>query len=185
MLRNKTCNDKKEDTSKLTSKISAPPEPKPVEKSAHKEDGYSSSSLSCDKVSNSARSASKSSQQSCSSSSCYSSSSRSGSSRSSSYDSRSRSSTTLKDELLNGPSHNSNISHQLQQLSAPGVVHPTLEHPQNYEESIRKLENTENALKEKELLKKYSLEKGAIIDVKLFVGQVPKQWSDENVLTYF
>jgi hypothetical protein len=49
-------------------------------------------------------------------------------------------------------------------------VHPSLEHPHNYEESIRKLENTERALKEKDLLKKYSLERGAIIDVRLFVG---------------
>jgi len=45
-----------------------------------------------------------------------------------------------------------------------------LEHPHNYEESIRKLEHTEAALKEKELLKKFSLEKGANIDVRLFVG---------------
>jgi hypothetical protein len=64
-------------------------------------------------------------------------------------------------------------------------VHPNLEHPQNYEESIRKLEHTEAAIKEKEILKKYSLEKGAIIDVRLFVGQVPKAWTDTDVNEYF
>jgi CUG-BP- and ETR3-like factor len=60
-----------------------------------------------------------------------------------------------------------------------------LEHPHNYEESIRKLEHTEGALKEKELLKKFSLEKGANIDVRLFVGQVPKDWNDEKINEYF
>jgi hypothetical protein len=39
----------------------------------------------------------------------------------------------------------------------------------NYEESIRKLENTDDALKQKALLRKCSL-KGAKIDVRLFVG---------------
>lgn len=54
----------------------------------------------------------------------------------------------------------------------------------NYEESIRKLENTEDAMKQKALLRKCSL-KGAMIDVRLFVGQVPRSWKDENVLKYF
>jgi RNA recognition motif-containing protein len=54
----------------------------------------------------------------------------------------------------------------------------------NYEESIRKLENTDDALKQKALLRKCSL-KGAKIDVRLFVGQVPRSWRDENVLKYF
>lgn len=34
-------------------------------------------------------------------------------------------------------------------------------------------------------MKKYSLEKGAIIDVRLFVGQVPKAWTDDDVTEYF
>jgi RNA recognition motif-containing protein len=37
------------------------------------------------------------------------------------------------------------------------LVHPALEHPHNYEESIRKLEHTQPALTQKNLLKKYSL----------------------------
>ncbi len=44
---------------------------------------------------------------------------------------------------------------------------------------------TEAANQEKDLLKKYSLEKGAAIDVRLFVGQVPKGWTDEEVQSYF
>lgn len=79
----------------------------------------------------------------------------------------------MTEEILNAHNQNSNAS-AANALSAPGVVHPSLEHPQNYEESIRKLENTDRATKEKELLKKFSIEKGAIIDVRLFVGQVPK-----------
>ena len=74
----------------------------------------------------------------------------------------------MAEEILDGQAQNSNISGAA--LTAPGVVHPSLEHPQNYEESIRKLENTEKAVREKETLKKFSIEKGAIIDVRLFVG---------------
>jgi RNA recognition motif-containing protein len=40
-------------------------------------------------------------------------------------------------------------------------------------------------LKEKEFLKRISLEKGAAIDVRLFVGQVPKGWKDEDLCRYF
>jgi RNA recognition motif-containing protein len=54
----------------------------------------------------------------------------------------------------------------------------------NYEEAIRKFENTEAALKEKAILRKTSL-KGAKIDVRLFVGQVPKTWDDQMTLKYF
>ncbi|CDW88267.1 rna binding protein [Stylonychia lemnae] len=42
----------------------------------------------------------------------------------------------------------------------------------------------EDALKEKEILRKAS-KKGAKIDVRLFVGQVPKTWDDSKVMSYF
>jgi len=54
----------------------------------------------------------------------------------------------------------------------------------NYEEQIRKMENTEEAVKQKILLRKCSM-KGAKIDVRLFVGQVPKFWTDDHVFNYF
>ena len=54
----------------------------------------------------------------------------------------------------------------------------------NYEEAIRKFENTDDALNEKSILRRTSL-KGAKIDVRLFVGQVPKSWDDSKVLKYF
>ena len=64
-------------------------------------------------------------------------------------------------------------------------MHPSLEHPHNYEESVRKLEFTSKAQEQKTLLKKYSLEKHALIDVRLFVGQVPKSWNDPEIFNYF
>ena len=54
----------------------------------------------------------------------------------------------------------------------------------NYEESVRRLENTPEAITQKTILKKCSL-KGAKVDVRLFVGQVPRIWKDENVMNYF
>jgi CUG-BP- and ETR3-like factor len=35
------------------------------------------------------------------------------------------------------------------------------------------------------LLKKFSLEKSAVIDVRLFVGQIPKTWTDDDINKYF
>lgn len=54
----------------------------------------------------------------------------------------------------------------------------------NYEEAIRKFENTEDAIKEKKILRAASM-KGARIDVRLFVGQVPRTWDDKKVMLYF
>ena len=54
----------------------------------------------------------------------------------------------------------------------------------NYEEAIRKFENTEDAIKEKKILRAASM-KEARIDVRLFVGQVPRTWDDKKVMLYF
>lgn len=55
----------------------------------------------------------------------------------------------------------------------------------NWEDLVRSNEFSEEALREKATLRKASIKNGAHIEVKLFIGQVPRIWEDRDVFHYF
>lgn len=55
----------------------------------------------------------------------------------------------------------------------------------NWEDLVRSREYSPEAMLEKKTLRKASVQEGAHIEVKLFIGQVPKIWEDRDVFHYF
>lgn len=55
----------------------------------------------------------------------------------------------------------------------------------NWEDLVRSHEYSTEAMNEKAILRRASVKDGAHIEVKLFIGQVPKIWEDRDVFHYF